>query len=501
MTHSNANRHDGTLDGKLQGRPELVTVTLRTTRTFASTVGGQHLLWMLTNLLARQFGVIGTLRLSIPDVPLHDSVALHCGGNALRDSLLMLGHTLGRDQIAVEATSGDAPTDIVEVIIDNVEDGEWSGYGDGWRCATAPSGSIEGHIPTSHSPIGPYLAACFLAGEVFKSARELARERRRFEPTYFSAWTATTAANFAELQDGTESAIEVPLTYLAGAGAVLQAFAATISASTGIRGKFVVVDYDAIDKELTNLNRYCLALPADAEVPKVDLIARFLQKPRFDVFPANTSWEKYVAEGSSVWPDVRASEMDGYFNRIISAVDINDARHALQKVWPRLIYGASTLDMAVTVQRYDLRIGDECLMCSNPIQTWTIEGQAEALHSLSPEERRAAAIAAGADPDLVEEHLRNPKCGTLAEAEMHKFRGAGPDTQTWSVGFVSGAAGVLLAARFIHDLLDPSTEENAHRFSFERNVFRRSFHKPNPQCDCNNVGRPLHNRIWPGSAS
>jgi molybdopterin/thiamine biosynthesis adenylyltransferase len=494
-----SNRHDGNLDGKLTRPDQLVTVTVRTSLQFADTVAGQHLLWMLINLLARQYDVVGCIRVAVPTANPHKIAIPLCAQGDLTSSLVALGQALAQDKIDIETV--DVPSnevDAVEVLIEGIDHrGSWGAYADGWRVALGPAGSIASHIPTSETAIGPYFAAALLAGEVFKSARGLSEERRRFEPLFFSTWNFQAAPTFSELEDGPASALDIPLAYLVGAGAVIQAFAATLRGCASVTGRFVVADHDSIDDELTNLNRYCLALPSDAGANKATLLARLLPAERFQVHAVPKRWEEYISDTSHPWPNVRAAEHDGRFDMVISGVDINQARHAIQRMWPRLIYGGSTLDLSVTIERYDLgRTDDECLMCSNPIEAWTIEQQTNALQTMSADERRYLATRVGADVELVEAHVQNPKCGTVAEAEMHKFRSAATSAVQWSVGFVSVGAGVLLAARLLHDLMVPTGAENASRFNFESNKSRQSFHRPNPECQCITSGRKLHERLW-----
>ncbi len=62
-------------------------------------------------------------------------------------------------------------------------------------------------------------------------------------------------------------------------------------------------------------------------------------------------------------------------------------------------------------------------------------------------EARARSFAElGIDPLKAEEHLRNPRCGQLSEQDLNRFAASEP---MMSVGFVSVAAGVLLAAQFV----------------------------------------------------
>ena len=59
--------------GRIARRPgALATIGVMADDTFAATVAGQHLLLMLVNLLARQFGVVGTIAVNVPNVALDD---------------------------------------------------------------------------------------------------------------------------------------------------------------------------------------------------------------------------------------------------------------------------------------------------------------------------------------------------------------------------------------------------------------------------------------------
>ena len=52
------------------------------------------------------------------------------------------------------------------------------------------------------------------------------------------------------------------------------------------------------------------------------------------------------------------------------------------------------------------------------------------------------------DAQAVEECLANSKCGELGERELAKFL-LGNQTNDWSAGFVSVAAGILLATQLV----------------------------------------------------
>src|ERR1051326_7826243 len=66
---ADGNRHLGALDGRFVDRATAGSVTVRAGESVARSIAGQHLLWMLTNLLARQDGVVDEVVLALPEVP------------------------------------------------------------------------------------------------------------------------------------------------------------------------------------------------------------------------------------------------------------------------------------------------------------------------------------------------------------------------------------------------------------------------------------------------
>src|SRR5215510_7853587 len=82
--------------------------------------------------------------------------------------------------------------------------------------------------------------------------------------------------------------------------------------------------------------------------------------------------------------DLLEREQVFHYQYIISCVDKNPVRHAIQHFWPHVLFGGSTLGLGVTVQSYDMTSEFDCLMCANPISSddWSIELQAERLRGI-----------------------------------------------------------------------------------------------------------------------
>jgi len=65
---------------------------------------------------------------------------------------------------------------------------------------------------------------------------------------------------------------------------------------------------------------------------------------------------------------------------------------------------------------------------------------------MTPDERQVWATANGFDASVLEVHLVDPRCGELTALDLAKFTSA--QQASFSVGFVTVAAGVMSADRF-----------------------------------------------------
>jgi len=296
--------------------------------------------------------------------------------------------------------------------------------------------------------------------------------------------------------------LQLPPLYLIGAGAVGQAFAATLVASGELQGYVTVIDGDRV--EGTNLNRYLLAIQGDEKSWKSDLLAKYLRIGGFEVYSYCSNWPNYAYDSArpKQRKDLLALEAEYRYGLILSCVDTNRARHAIQRFWPQYLMGASTLGLGLSVAAYDMRSFYECLMCSNPVEPAfpSIEAVASELRELSPQLRRTWAEKRGADLQILEDYLSNPRCGHLGENEIAKFSNEGSGVD-WSVGFVSAAAGILLAAQLVkHSFLGtkafPSNLGNTLRFNFLNPCPRWSKHRRRNECECISNGKVDYGLLW-----
>lgn len=492
----------------IESRVPVVRVTIAPK--LATTTAGQQMVWMLTNLLSRQYGVVQELELAVPAVPLLASVAPFGARRSLLATLLETAALVAGPTLLVRPASGTYMPGTIEILVGRQEPGRGVGsavgiLGSGWNAFVGAPALVPDVLPTDTNPLGPYLAACLGAGEVFKRQLGLREGKGRYaEAEYLSLWDFCQAPSWDKLPKAPWPRIlELPPFYLVGTGAVGQALLSALLACGSIRGYMTVIDHDPIDD--TNLNRYPLATLADIDRPKVDLTMERAQGSGLTIYPYNCKLEDYVydTQKPAQRPDVQELERDYRYALIVSCVDKNSARHAIQRLWPKVLFGGSTNGLGVEAGRYDMLSSGECLMCSNPIfnaNFRTIEEVRKDLLCLSPEERHRWATENGLVPESVKAYLADPKCGTLGEAEIARFlqTGGKPD---WSVGFVSLAAGVILAARLIRNVsngIEVTPELSGHcvRMSFLNPGLRVTKHSRRQGCECVTAGAQAYTTLW-----
>lgn len=497
-----ANRHRGDLGGRLTDERVPARVIVAASSEVATTAAGQHLIWMLLNLLARQTVEIRQIQLDIPEgIKLTTNITpLVTGAKDLLSALRLGLRTINPEALVVPSGSslnssafiriGPGPVSPADLSFATTSNG-WSGYVGTDRTSV---------LPTGHNPIGPYMAACLAAGEVFKFVRGLRPDAGKFARSlWLDAASLQISSDVPKFVDF-PFAITLPPTILAGVGAVANAFLHVLYAIDTIDGKIIAIDNDPEGVTQTNLNRYVLfGLPHISHL-KASTAAELFRWTRLNLEPIDDSWQ--------AWMSLRNGELADEI--VISAVDKNTARHAIQDALPRLILGASTNEMRAQLCLYDVIGGSPCLKCRNPIEPQVPDSVIiEKLRTLDQNELATKARDFGVDFHLLRRFLHDPlaNCGKISGSTLRKFAG-GDALAEWSVGFVSTLAGVLLAAEYLKiSMGNPapalSAQLNAFRFQFWRPEHAGSnsrFSIPiDPQCFCqNNVFRqalnlPRHN--------
>ena len=486
-------------------KPRLVRITASSS--VAATPAGQHCLWMLTNLLARQFCIITALKIDVPSIPSIPGTALFGLGPTLQETLVNTAKLIAGDAIDIGVDDPQKQRADAEVGVGRYKPAapfSIAILADGWRVMAGKPDAVPDVVPRSNIPFGPYFGACLAAGEIFKHLAGMKPSRgRAIKHLIFSLWDYQQSHSWESTESGLLSGeILLPPFYIVGVGAVGQAAVATLSAYSNIGGHATLIDDEGVDK--TNRNRYALAHSGNLGEKKVIIAAKTLARENFQVVPYAGRWEAYVQNSNRPQQPagVQALERQYKFQRVLSCVDKNNARHSIQNLWPELILGGSTNECGVLVQAYDLGSEDECLKCSNPIEQdiRTIESEIARWKQMPPGERRKIAEQKGLNFQAIEEYLQQPQCGQLGEQEIAKF--VLDPRQEWSVGFVSVAAGVLLAAKLVQLEIAgayaafPPSKGQALRFSFLNPGPYISRHLRKETCDCSSKGKHSYQRLW-----
>jgi hypothetical protein len=247
---------------------------------------------------------------------------------------------------------------------------------------------------------------------------------------------------------------------------VANAFLHVLYPLKGARADLTLIDNDPEGVTDTNLNRCVLFGLRHAATfhPKASTAAALLGNGELVVEAFDDSWQAW-----------RSEHPDRPLGLVISAVDKNSCRHAVQDALPRLILGASTNDMRAQVNLYDVLGGGPCLRCRNRPEARVSDDEVIArLKGLPPSEREHEARRVGVNPSVLAAFLSDPlgNCGLVSGATLQKF-GGGSDEVEWAVGFVSVLAGVLLAAEYLKlglGSLSPTlnARENTFRFQYWR---------------------------------
>ncbi|MFB6465009.1 ThiF family adenylyltransferase [Bradyrhizobium tunisiense] len=480
--------------------------------TAAHTKSGQDTLWMLTNLLCRQFKLVTAIAYDIPaEIAMLPRVAAFGEASTLRETAANCVRLVAGQHVDVGAY--DASSEFaypIEIFIGQPSSSSRGSvrvvlFADGWRLFLGTR-FPDGASCTSDLTLGPYLGACFAAGEVFKRLRGLKEGKGHLlgedREIFLSLWSCRSAASWKQLDpDPIMASLALPAFYLAGAGAVAQALALALAGMPNVGGYASVADPDSLD--LSNDNRYALATLEDDRQSKAPLLARFLNHRGLETFPFPGTWQDFVARSGREpsRSDLDTLERKYLYRLLLSCVDDNSARHAIQNLWPDLIIGGSTYGLTAKAIIYDMSGDQLCLKCFNPVierNDRVRERIAQAL-AMKPEDQVRFFAELNIDPVSATAYLHNPGCGKLSEQDLDRFAAGEP---MMSVGFVSVAAGVLLAGQLLHLLHSGrsslTTDGPILIANFYRPGIRQLNSQPEAACDCAERRRTDWSRLWPG---
>jgi len=451
------------LEGRLNHDRTPARVILTASRDVAATRTGQNLLWMLTNLLARQQDEVVSIEVCLPaGIPVHPGISPLLSPEGDFAELLGIGMRRINPQLGT-ITSG-VTTVAIRVGPGSLPEADYGLYASaaGWSGYTGTHEAAW--LPADENPVGAYVATALTAGEAFKFLRSV-------HPEYGVMTDATWFdAHGMAVVDGPRPGPQLPQTItgvaatLAGVGAVGSAFLHLLYALPQLTATLTAIDGDQKGIELSNLNRYVLFGQDDLGKPKASRVQKMFEGSGVTITSRDLLWQDWIAAYPAELTDL-----------VLSCVDNNKARHAIQDALPRRILSASTFELRAQLVAFERLEDEACLRCHNPLPKVKSDDEVIAgLQAQSSEARAEAALEHQVVPEQLETYLGDPQkhCGLISGETLRKFAGQSGDE--WSVGFVSAFAGILLAAEY----LKRSLGEPAGRLEGSGNMIRFQFWVP-----------------------
>lgn len=484
------NRHRGTADGALNigGRPVSVEIRLGED---AGQTPVQHTAWMLLNVLSRLEGAVSRLRLHCPEAvrAVPRLSPLIRDGQTLRDALLAGARAIGTPAegfVPVELTSAPGQSSEIDI-------------GVGFRCSSEATFCAIGNglcggvfmrpitvpVTSSELTIGPYIAACLAAGEVFRQvrlidytpARQLFLTASDYSHSGDPAWT-----DLATNQ-------ELSSILLAGVGAVGSAFLHALY-PLPLQGTLHLADNDEKGLDGTNLGRYVLFGVRSIGKQKASEAASLLRQARFQVVPHDGSFEYFFSSGQRL--DI-----------VLSAVDTNEARQSLQEQYAPLIFSASTHNLRAEILRCGPPGIGACLSCFNPLkQNQRTEDDIRELLRAKPELISHLCEKLRLNQDEIAIWIRDRKCNETGDRLVNELRTDDGSAPAFAVGFVSVMAGTMLAAELLKTLatgagsLDGTMNRALFQFQNPAATTNRVSFYPREECCSACVGGNAGTRVW-----
>ena len=405
---------------------------------------------MLINILARLQGIVHKVAVRCPrgveligrvvplaarDLDLYS--ALIAGGNAIGAVPVVDDSDIGRT--VVVGPPGARQADLFAM-------------GGGWCGGVSVSEiGLDSLDYASPLPFGPYIAACIAAGEIFKAARMRPGAYTSPVSAFYSCWNHS-ATEFPDLRGPHDVGLDLDAS-LVRVGAVGAGLLHSLWACPSLRGSMTLVDHDPNGLDATNLNRYAIFGRSSVGSPKATAAALALLDSEISLNAHDGRIETF-----------RLSTP-----RVVSAVDRNSARSAIQNQYPAGIFSGSTSDLRAEVLRCGPPGVGACLRCFNePEKIPPDEDMRTKFKAADESELAALADSAGVSLSEAKDWLATGRCGHAGERLLPLLRRDGGEPE-FAIGFVSVMAGTLLAAELLKDHLDHNLplSEDSQRATFQ----------------------------------
>ena len=509
-------RHSlGELDKKFLNRKKVGRVGIKISDSFAKTRQGQILLWAASNLVCRLSGHIKEITIVVPKdieyahpnyIPYNDSdskilqeVLSENVSKARRGMDVIFKDDDFDDGLdAIILIGSDCSTNAACSFIKKIMAVRWLAFvGDEEDFKEIP-------MTDDTNPFGALVAGCLGTGEIFKYLGNMADDAGSYLTDFcFSSYdflchdikTGYKKEFLEKSNPRIPDNIYLEELVVAGCGAVGHAFGQSIYSLERVQAALTVIDRDVNDHgdseniESTNLARYILANNNDLDKPKAKTLSERLgTKKGLDV--------DYSDQDFHEWSGTH----DKKIQHIVSCVDNNRARHAIQEQLAKNLHGGSSDGLRSQISMYDMSANIQCLKCSNPISEISDEKLLEKLSKMSDSERLEQCKILELDHEKITAMISDPKCGTLDMGALKKFPGLWQGKE-FSVNFVTALSGILLASEIIKinvDGFQPILNGKPYSdifFSFWNGKSTLSISKSEPKCWCN-FGKPTPRAIY-----
>ena len=422
-----SSRHEGSLAGKLREFDPNLAIQVRVVISLnvAHLASVQMTAAFLINLISRFEGVLTAIEIVCPINVQTVGRLSPLDGESL--SLIVALESINAEIGVVPLTATTSTRKVLVVGGPAVSSADLYLLGAGW-CGGAHTAAFE--LIDSTLPFGPYIAACIAAAELFKWAR-MDSDRNRFKDgAFLSAWSNRVETE--PFQDGPFSPLPaIDLTAaLAGVGAVGSAYLHTIWALSGATGVIDAYDNDSKGIEDTNLNRYV-----------------FFGRNDVGKFKATQAALAFAGSGLSLRPhDSDVGSAPILPNLLLSAVDTNRARSAIQNRYPARILSASTQDLRAEVLSAGPPGVGACIRCHNPPEQEISDNELYDRLFDSADLQAVTAESLGESLDTIREAAVKRQCSTTTERILGYLKRSADEPVNFAVSFVSALAGVLLAS-------------------------------------------------------
>lgn len=468
-------RHSGTAGGALNLGGKPVSIEIRLGRdAFRAAV--QHSAWMLLNILCRLEGVVHTVRISCPPkirMTRRLSPLIQRGGG-LMQGLLSGAGAIGPSEegFAVVEPAGQHASDlIIGVGFQFNPDAAFCVAGNG-LCGGIFSREIAAPKTFSELTIGPYISACLAAGEIFRLVRlnSYSPERQLFLNALDYSHGVNPVWSDLELRNELQSVL------LVGVGAVGSTLLHALY-PLPLRGTVMAADNDLKGIDKANLGRYSLFGWRSLGKAKASEATELLRGARFQLLPHDASFEYFFSKQNK--PQI-----------VLSAVDKNTARHALQEQYSPLILSASTYNLRAEALRCGPPSLGACLACFNPLETEKhTEEEIRTLLQERPEMVTLLCEKLRLNTTDIAAWIRERKCSQTGDRLVEEFRTDDGSVAAFAVGFVSVLAGTMLAAELLkttsHYTVPLNATSNRAVFQFQNpasNTNRAQFYSRDENC-------------------